>query len=501
MQDKKLQERPPVVAIMGHVDHGKSSLLDYIRKTNVVATEAGGITQRVSAYEVIHTDSNNVKKRITFIDTPGHAAFSGMRQRGAAIADIAILIISAEDSVKPQTLEALNIIQSNKVPFVVAITKIDKVNANTTKVRTDLMEHEVYVEGYGGTVSCIEVSSKTGAGIDSLLEIILLLAEMENLTGNPEVSAEGYVVESRLDPKRGVSATLIIKNGTIHKGEYVVAGNGMATTRILENFMGEPIESATFSSPIRVVGFSTQCSAGSIFTTYKNKKDAEEMAKQSETEGYTTTLSSDLNIEETTIVPIILKCDVAGMIEAMAGEIEKLSGDGIFFKITKSGVGNINESDIQLASADPSTIIIGFNVKEDKALSKIQQQHEGAQVIELFTVIYKMTEWLEEIKKARRFRKEIEQINGVMKVIKVFSHSKKGHVVGCRVRSGVIKIGDRVHITRRDERIAYGKIIGLQIGKIDIEHVEDDMECGICIDTSVDVTEGDELTSFTIVEK
>ena len=249
-------QRPPVVAIMGHVDHGKSSLLDYIRKSNIVAGEAGGITQHISAYEVSVPDSEGVQKRITFIDTPGHAAFSHMRERGATIADIAILIVSAEEGVKAQTKEAIKTITGSKVPFIVAITKIDRPNSNVMKVKTELMEQEVFVEGMGGSISCVAISSKSGEGIPELLETILLLAELEDFKGNPNIPAEGFIVEANMDDKRGISATMIIKDGTLKQGNFVVVDDAWTTTRIIEDFMGKTLSEVSFSTPIRLTGFS-----------------------------------------------------------------------------------------------------------------------------------------------------------------------------------------------------------------------------------------------------
>ena len=261
---------------MGHVDHGKSSLLDYIRNSNIVAGEAGGITQHIAAYEVAHTDASGVVKKITFIDTPGHAAFSAMRNRGARVADIAILIVSAEEGVKTQTVEAIKTIITANVPYIVAITKIDRPNANPERIKSELLEHGVYVEGYGGDIPVNAISSKTGEGIPELLETILLLAEFQTFTGDPTKLASGFVVESHLDEKRGVSATLIIKDGTISRGQFIVAGTSMTGTRIIEDFAGKSIESATFSSPICITGFSIVPDVGSEFQTFETKKEAEE---------------------------------------------------------------------------------------------------------------------------------------------------------------------------------------------------------------------------------
>ena len=277
MQKKeKIEERPPVVVVMGHVDHGKSTLLDYIRKTEVVLGEAGGITQRLSAYEVAHKDSTGRERHITFLDTPGHEAFSGMRERGALVADIAILIVSAEDGVKAQTKEALETILKNNVPYVVAINKIDKPGANPEKVKGELVENGVYLEGMGGSISFVAISAKTGAGINELLSTVLLTADLAELKGNPSEPAEGYVLESSMEARRGTSATLIIKNGTIKEGAFVVAGTALASFRIVEDFLGKPLTEATCSSPIRVTGWDEIPKSGTLFQVFYDKKEAEE---------------------------------------------------------------------------------------------------------------------------------------------------------------------------------------------------------------------------------
>ena len=267
--------RPPIVAVMGHIDHGKSTLLDYIRKTNVVEGETGGITQRISAYEVIHKDENGIDKKITFLDTPGHEAFSGMRERGAEIADIAILVVSAEDGVKPQTIEAWKTIEENKIPYIVAINKIDKPGANVEKTKQELAENEIYLENYGGKVPFAEISAKVGTGIDSLLSLILILTEMEELKGENSENASGFVIEVNMDGRRGILATLIIKNGSIKKGMTVVVEDTMCSTRIIENFKGEMINEATFSSPVRIVGFDKMPRVGAPFSSFQKKGDAE----------------------------------------------------------------------------------------------------------------------------------------------------------------------------------------------------------------------------------
>ena len=269
-----LRARPPVVVVMGHIDHGKSTLLDYIRKTNVVDTETGGITQSISAYEVMHKDEAGVDKKITFLDTPGHEAFSKMRERGAEVADIAILVVSATEGVKPQTIEAWKTIVESGIPSIVAINKVDKPEANVEKTKQELAEQEIYLENYGGKIPFVEISAKEGTGVSNLLSLILLIAEMENFTGNTEEDASGFVIEVNLDSRRGILATLVIKNGAIKKGMTVAVENSLCSTRIIENFLGKNIDNATFSSPIRIVGFDKMPRIGATFKAFQKKGDA-----------------------------------------------------------------------------------------------------------------------------------------------------------------------------------------------------------------------------------
>ena len=268
--------RPPIVVVMGHVDHGKSTLLDYIRKSNVVESEAGGITQRISAYEVTRKDEKGNDRTITFLDTPGHEAFSKMRTRGANAADIAILVVSAEDGVKAQTVEAYNTIIESKLPYIVAINKIDRPNANIEKTKNDLLEKGIYLEGMGGDIPFVPISAKVGTGVNDLLDMILLIADMNEFTGNPSHNASGVVIEAKRDPKRGISASCIIKDGTLKSGMFIAAGDSLVTTRIMENFLGKPIKEATFSSPIKLVGFESMPEVGTTFESFKTKKEAEE---------------------------------------------------------------------------------------------------------------------------------------------------------------------------------------------------------------------------------
>jgi translation initiation factor IF-2 len=493
---KNLIERPPVVAIMGHVDHGKSSLLDYIRNSNIVAGEAGGITQHISAYEVSVPNADGIQKKITFIDTPGHAAFSHMRERGATIADIAILIISAEEGVKAQTKEAIKTITSNNVPFIVAITKIDRPNCNVDKVKTELMEQGVFVEGFGGSIPYACISSKTGEGVTELLETILLLAEIEEFTGNPDVPAEGFIVEANMDEKRGISATMIIKNGTLTSGNFVVVDDAFTTTRLVEDFQGNHIEQASFSTPIRLTGFSKLPNIGALFTTSESKKDAEnQVIKNKET---MVVCESARPIPENTegiaIIPLIIKTDVFGTAEAIECEIMKIEIPDTYFKIIKKGVGSINESDIQLAMADKKTIIIGFHVDMDARARDLNETEKVT--VEQFTIIYKLTEWLHALGLERKPLKEVDSIIGTMQVLKFFSSQKNTHLIGGRVTQGYFAKNSLIRIVRDSAIVGHGKVIALQQGKSPTDKVIEHNECGIQIESHTAPETGDIIEHF-----
>ncbi len=495
---EKIEERPPVVAVMGHVDHGKSTLLDYIRKTNVVDGEAGGITQRISAYEVKHKDEKGKEHTITFLDTPGHEAFSGMRERGALVADIAILIVSAEDGVKAQTKEALETILRNKVPYVVAINKIDKPGANVEKVKSELVENGVYLEGWGGQISFAEISAKSGVGIDSLLDTILLTAELAEFKGDRAKLATGYVIESTLDSKRGNSATLIVKDGTVKNGEFIVAGEAMTTTRIIEDFTGKMIKSASFSSPIRIVGFDKAPKAGDAFHVFATKKEAEVCVKDT----CAVKVKSDTPFsvgENTKVIPLIIKAESIGTAEAVEKEIRKISVEGAQFKILSLSSGTIGEADVKLAGSDSESIIVGFSVKTDNSARDIADQMKVQ--IATFDIIYKLTDFLKEEIDRRRFRKEVAESLGKLKVFRTFSQTKERQVIGGKVTEGQFENNIQVVILRRDFEIGKGKIVGLQKVKTPVTHVEEGAECGVLVETKIEIATGDVLEAFKMVIK
>lgn len=496
--------RPPVVVIMGHIDHGKSTLLDYIRKTNVVGDEAGGITQRISAYEVIHKDEEGVDRKITFLDTPGHEAFSKMRERGAQVADIAILIVSAEDGVKPQTIEAWKTITSSNIPCIIAINKIDKPGANVEKTKTELAENEVYLENYGGKVPFALISAKEGEGVDSLLSLINIMADMENFTGKSDEPASGFVIETNLDPKRGIEASLVIKNGTLSRGMTVVVENSLCSTRMMENFLGKAIPEATFSSPIRLIGFDKLPKVGGEFKSFLKKEDAAEYAKawgktptpqeKNSGVGVPTPLKSE-SIGK--IIPILLKADTSGSLEALEKEIEKIKSENAEFKIIQKGAGPISESEVKTVT--PETIVIGFNVKADK--SAVEVAEKKGIPINFFDIIYKMTEWLELQMEERRPKVETTEVTGRAKIIKTFSRTKERQIIGGKVIEGRIAMERIVKIMRREFEIGRGKIVNLEKGKVKVGAVEEGAEFGMMIESKIEVAAGDIIESFSISQK
>ena len=488
--DKKIQ-RSPVIVVMGHIDHGKSALLDYIRKTKIVESESGGITQHISAYELTHKD-----RKITCLDTPGHEAFKKMRSRGAEVADIAILVVSAEEGVKAQTLEALKCIRESKTPFIVAINKIDKPAANVEKIKTNLSENEIYLEGLGGDVPFVPVSAKTGEGIPELLDMMLLVADLEELSGDTTKNAEGIVIESNLDQKKGISASLVIKDGTLKSGMFVVAGDSMSPVRIMEDFQGLPIKEASFSSPIRIVGFSKVPQVGAKFSTFDKKKDAEKATAETNKEvGNNENVGNDKNLIE---LPIVLVADVLGTLDAIEHEFEKLKNDSVEIRIIKKGVGCISEDDIKTASGNENTLVVGFNTKIDGPAQSLANRLEIE--IKTFDIIYKITEWLEEVIKERTPKVEVEEKTGEAKILRIFSKTKDKQVLGGRVLEGEIALRGNVNILRRGENIGKGVIVNLQQSKANIKHVSEG-EFGAQIQTKTEISEGDTIEGFVVKTK
>jgi translation initiation factor IF-2 len=487
-------KRPPVVVVMGHIDHGKSTLLDTIRKSNIVDKEAGGITQHLSAYVVPHKTKDGSNETITILDTPGHEAFQKMRLRGADVADVAILMVSAEDGVKPQTLEALESIKKANIPFVVAINKIDKPGADIPRTQASLIENEIYIEGMGGDIPWVPISAKSGAGIDDLLDLVILTADLAELTGDVSVGAVGKVIEGKMDPKRGNTATLLVTNGTLKSGQFVVSGKTFSPVRIMEDFLGKAVKEAGLSVPVRIIGFNEIPVVGDTFIVTSSKKEAELLITQARN-----TLVENKPVSKRSnlpIVPILIKADVLGTIEAIQHELEKFESDRIEVKTIDTGVGDISVSDVQNVSATKDAIIVGFNVKVERAAQDLADR-VGVE-IDTFSIIYELSEWLNTALKNRTPKKEEKVNTGLVKILKHFSVQKNLHVMGGRVEEGVMKLGQKVKILRRDIEIGTGTIKNLQQMKSDVQQVSEG-EFGMALETRAEIAPGDHLKPFDTV--
>lgn len=486
-------KRPPVVVIMGHIDHGKSTLLDYIRSTNIVEGEAGGITQHLSAYVVEHKTKEGSEEKITFLDTPGHAAFQKMRLRGADVADIAILIVSAEDGVKPQTLEALESIKTANIPYIVAINKIDKPGADIPRTQASLIENEIYIEGMGGDIPYALISAKSGKGVDELLDLVILAADIAGLTGDLNAHATGTIIEGRMDTKRGTTATLIVTDGTLKSGSFIVTGNVYAPVRIMEDFGGRSIKEATPSQPVGIVGFSGTPEVGATFVTVDSKKEAEVLVTQN-TQSIPQTDKFERN--NLPFVPIMIKADVLGTIDAIKHELEKFASDRLSVRIIEASVGDITATDVQNVSATPNSIIVGFNVKADRAATELALRLNVE--IDTFSIIYELSDWLALALKNRTPKKEEEIVTGKAKILKEFSTQKNTHVLGGRMEEGTIKLKQVVRILRRDIEIGKGTIANLQQTKMDTTSVSDG-EFGMQITSKTELAPGDYIEGVETV--
>ncbi len=488
--------RPPVVAIMGHIDHGKSTLLAYIRKSKKPLKEAGGITQHISAYEIDHPDETGVLRKITFLDTPGHAAFCGIRKRGAGAADIAILVVSAEDGVKPQTKEALSVILESGTPYIVAINKIDKEGADIDRTKQSLAENGIYIEGYGGDIPAVAVSAKTGQGIPELLDMIVLLYDLSpaQTTTGP---ATGVVIESNRDIKKGVSAVCLIQSGIMRKGQYIQSGSALSPVRIMENFEGIMLETAEASSPVRIYGWNTLPRVGGTFTIFDTKEEAQKHAEESEEEVLTDTC--EVFPESVYKVPLILKADTSSTLEAMVSEIRKARKDTIVPYIIFAGIGPINENDISLAQGNDKAMVVGLGIKIDKGTSGLAERHEVT--VQLFDIIYKMTEWLDGVLLEKTPKTSVDESTGRAKILKVFSKVKDKQIIGASVILGTLKVGAQVKLLRREVEIDKGKIRELQAQKVRTQEISLGKEFGALVEMKIEIVPGDVLESFVTVEK
>ncbi len=502
------------MVVMGHIDHGKSTLLDYIRKTNVCAGEAGGITQHMSAYQAEHQSSDGKKHQLTFLDTPGHEAFCSIRARGAQAADIAILVVSAEDGVKPQTLDALKAIKAQKIPYIVAINKIDKPNANIDRTKTSLGENEIYVEGWGGDIPCVSISAIKGDGIPELLDMVILMAEMSDLTTHPSKMASGIVVESEKDTKTGVHATLLIKDGTIKIGTYVVAGPAFAPVRFIENFLGKKIESATASMPVYIVGWNEIIPCGLTFTTVATKKEAEKMTEEYKVTQHsarlknkaTTTIStapSNTFSDESSVVmlPVVIKTDTDGSLEGVKYELAKITHNRVKIKIVSEGIGDINENDVRIAIGDPRVLVIGFHTKPDTKAAAIIERSAIPLSVQTFEIIYKLSEFVREQLTALIPKEYIEEVTGCAKILALFSKEKDRQVIGGKVETGTLFSGNDVRIMRRGSEIGRGKIRELQSKKLRVSEVAEGFEFGTMIEAKIEIAVGDRVEAVRTIEK
>jgi translation initiation factor IF-2 len=496
-----LADRPPVVTVMGHVDHGKTSLLDAIRQTQVAAGEAGGITQHIGAYQVSHDG-----KVLTFLDTPGHEAFTAMRARGAKVTDVAVIVVAADDGVMPQTVEAIDHARAARVPILVAVNKIDKEGADPNRVRTELAQHELNPEEWGGDTVYADVSAKTKDGLDNLLEMILLVTDLEELSANPNAAASGTVVESRLDPGRGPVTGVLVQRGTLRIGDAVVAGPVWGKVRAMLDDKGERVEEATPGMPVEVLGFDGVCEAGEHVQVVENERKARALAQERETrlksEQLARRQARKVTLEEVfqkasagdlAELNIVLKADVSGSLEALQDEIAKVPQEQVAVNIIHAQTGGINESDVMLASASDA-VIIGFNVRP-LAEARRAAEREGVD-IRTYTVIYKVTEDLRAAMEGLLEPEEVEEALGQAEVKQTFKASRVGTIAGCLVTDGKVTRTAGVRLVRDGTIVWSGKVGSLRRFKDDVAEVDEGMECGVVLEGYADIKEGDLLEFF-----
>ncbi len=502
--EKDLLERPPVVTIMGHVDHGKTTLLDAIRKTNVAEGEAGGITQNITAYQIMYNE-----KKITFIDTPGHAAFTEMRARGASITDIIIIIVAADDGVMPQTIEVIDHAKAANVPIIVAINKIDKPGANPEKVMTEMANHDITPEEWGGDYMFVKISAKNNIGIDDLLERILLIAEIKCYKANPNRYASGTVIESKIDKTTGVATTILIQNGILRLGDNVVVGNSYGKIRTLKNDKDINLVEAGPSTPVTITGLNESPSAGDKFFVFDNEKKAKLIAEQRKNKSINKNnkaLKKNISLDDLFSkinegikeINIVLKADVKGSEEAVKNSLLKISVEGVKINVIRSGIGAISESDIVLASAS-NAIIIGFNVRPHNKMMDFAKERNVD--IRLYNIIYKLVEEIESAMKGVLDPTFEEKILGQAEVRQLFKFSKIGTIAGCYVIDGIIKRDAKARIIRDGVQIYDGSINSIQREKDSVKEVKQGIECGITIENYNDIKEKDVIEAYEIVLK
>jgi translation initiation factor IF-2 len=486
--------RPPVVVVLGHVDHGKTSLLDTIRKTKVVDKESGGITQHIGAYQI------DMPSPITFIDTPGHEAFTAIRSRGASVADVAVLVVAADEGIKPQTKEAIRIINESNTPFIVAINKIDKAGANSQKIKQDLANENVLVEDWGGKVPVVEISAKQNTNIDGLLEMILLVAELEDLKKDLSLPSEGVIIESHLDKRKGYVATALVHKGVLKLGDYIVVGTGVGKIKSMDNFLGESVGEAVPSQPVQIVGWSFAPGIGKKFMSAESKEEAEKIANQN-TDTAPLFQVVDKAKSETSVnkaLNLILKSDVTSSLEAIEMSLNAIKSDEVSYRVIQYGIGNIGEADVKMA-VGVGARILGFRVQADES-AKMMAEKEGVKIL-AFDVIYELIEYV---------RKEMSDLLdpeirknplGKLKVLAVFKIESKSQIIGGKVTSGKIIKGALADVLRNKNKLLSGRISQLQHNKKDVSEVKEGLECGMKFEilpgqTAWDIKEGDILEIF-----
>ena len=493
--------RPPVITVMGHVDHGKTTLLDYIRKSHVAAGEAGGITQAIGAYQIDYNGS-----KITFIDTPGHAAFTAMRARGASVTDIVIIVVAADDGVMPQTKEAVEHAISAGVPIVVAVNKMDKPDANPDKIMQEMAELNLTPEAWGGNTPFVNISAVTGFGIDSLLDTVLAIAEVSELKANPNRYAIGTVIETRADKALGSVASILIQNGTLRLGDPIVAGTIYGRIRTLKNDQGINIISAGPSTPVEITGLNGSPAAGDKFMAFESEKEAKEIAEKREIEAKNQKQKKEVVSFDDLFnkikdgakeIKVVLKCDVRGSEEAVKSALEKLSTDEVKIRVIRSGIGGITESDVILANASDA-VVIGFNVVPSNITKDVAKEY-GVE-IRLYQIIYKLVEEMELAMKGMLDPEYEEKVLGTASIKRMFKFSKVGSIAGCIVTSGIIKNKAQVRVIRDGVIIYDGIIASLQREKDTVKEVKNGLECGITIENFNDLKEGDTFEVYENVE-
>lgn len=479
--------RPPIVTILGHVDHGKTTLLDFIRKTSVATKEHGGITQHIGAYQVVFAG-----KSITFIDTPGHAAFEKMRSRGAKVADIAVLVVAIDDGVMPQTIEAIKHIQQAKVSMIVVVNKVDLPGVNKEvqlqKIKKQLSDHEVVVEEYGGDVPIMPLSAKTGEGVDKLLEMITLVAELHELKGDANLPAQGVVIESSLDKFKGSVTTILVRNGTLKKGDQIMVGGVSGKVRGLFDFTGKPTLQAGPSTPVEVLGLSSVPPVGATI--------GEEAAKEAERKEQITDLIGRLKQEESKTLKLIIKADKQGSLEAVVGALEKFNKDGRVVDFISTGTGDIGEENVKMAAA-VGAIVVGFNVKVAPSAVKLAENEHV--LIRTYNIIYELIEEVEDVVEGLLKVGQVEEVLGKADILAEFPYGKNERIAGCRVIEGMIAKGQKIRVLRDGEALGDVKLKSLKKVKEEVNKAEKGQDCGMIFDPPVDFKIGDIVESFRVL--